>query len=96
VAGLSGERDASAWAHRGTPFPHISPYLHRTYASSPYPLINTSVRAGPRMRATELLRAPEIIKCQEAGSVKNCIRTQIPAFELPAFEPSSTPQVIQP
>lgn len=31
VAGLSGGRDASAWAHRGTPFLQTSPDLHRTY-----------------------------------------------------------------
>jgi hypothetical protein len=31
VAGLSGGRDALTWAHRGTPCPHTSPHLHRTY-----------------------------------------------------------------
>jgi hypothetical protein len=31
VATPSGGRDASAWAGRGTPFPHTSPHIHRTY-----------------------------------------------------------------
>jgi hypothetical protein len=31
VAGPSGGRDASAWARRGTLFPHIIPCLYQTY-----------------------------------------------------------------
>ena len=34
VAGPSGGRDTSAWAHRGTPFPHTGLYLHQTYSLS--------------------------------------------------------------
>jgi hypothetical protein len=36
VASLSGGRDASAWACRGTPFSHTLPHLHQIYPFSPY------------------------------------------------------------
>ena len=39
---LRGGRDASAWAHRGIPFPHTIPHLHQTHLWSFF-LQNTTI-----------------------------------------------------